>query len=606
MKAYEIAVNEADIVSITDLAGRIVYVNENFITISQYSKEELIGKNHRLIKSGEHSREFFSEMWHTISKGKHWRGEIKNKAKDGSYYWVDTTITPVFDDENRIYQYLSIRNLISTQKENEEKLIRYQAALLKREDQLKDAQRIAKTGSWYLDIAANSLNWSDETYSIFEIPPGTPVSYADFLTMVHPDDKENVHQSWQRAIRGEPYDIEHRIRTARGEKWVRENAHLEFNKLGILTGGVGVIQDVTEKRKTEESLRQSEILYRSLFDNSPFPIAIIDTSSLKFLMVNQAAEKLYGYPATELLQLTAYDIRIAEEHEQMNEQLKSRQYTTDNSYRSHKTKSGSVLKVEPFITMIDFKGREAYLVTINDITEKLRAREDLVATKLRHQNDVVRAAMEAQEKERGVVGRELHDNINQLLVASNLYLKNIKPASDADRELLNKSTGIIREAITEIRTLSWTLVPPSLKDLSLEESLRDLSENFKVTTTLVEFDIDIREELLQEGLKLNIYRIIQEHFNNIIKYADATKVKVILRQEKNTVTLEITDNGKGFDPHQKPKGIGFANIIHRAEVYAGKVVLSSSPGNGCKILINFNLGQTAIRSRQSSHYPRSS
>lgn len=115
-------INQAAIVSETDRAGTITYANEKFCDISQYSQEELLGKNHNLINSGYHSKDFFADLWRTISSGKVWKGEIKNKAKDGSYYWVDSTIAPMFNEKGEIVKYLSIRFDITEQKAITERL----------------------------------------------------------------------------------------------------------------------------------------------------------------------------------------------------------------------------------------------------------------------------------------------------------------------------------------------------------------------------------------------------------------------------------------------------------------------------------------------------
>ncbi|AFS82957.1 PAS domain-containing protein [Candidatus Nitrosopumilus sediminis] len=104
------------IVAITDLEGTIIYANKKFCKLSKYSEEELIGQNHRLIKSDEHSDEFFADMWNTISSGKIWDGEIKNRAKDGSFYWLKTTIIPVFDSDKNIKNYVAIRTDITKEK----------------------------------------------------------------------------------------------------------------------------------------------------------------------------------------------------------------------------------------------------------------------------------------------------------------------------------------------------------------------------------------------------------------------------------------------------------------------------------------------------------
>lgn len=129
LKAYEQAIDENIISTITDAQGIIVHANRKFCEVSQYSPSEVVGKSHKIVNSGFHSKEFFKNMWQTIGRGKVWHDEIKNRAEDGSLYWVDTVIVPIKDEQNQNTHFLSLRTLITERKELEKKKAKYVSSL---------------------------------------------------------------------------------------------------------------------------------------------------------------------------------------------------------------------------------------------------------------------------------------------------------------------------------------------------------------------------------------------------------------------------------------------------------------------------------------------
>ena len=234
-----------NIVSVADKQGRIIDVNETFCRISGYTREELLGQDHRTINSGIHSETFFKEMWQTISSGKPWTGEVCNRAKNGELYWVESSILPILDADGQPQKYISIRTDVTHLKKTERKLI--------------EAQSLAKLGHWEADLITGALDWSDNIYEIFGFDKTRfSPSIEVFKQAIHPDDVELVEASEREASISGVHDVVHRIVRPNGEvRYVHElgQGHRESGKLVRLSG---TVQDITDLKEVEAALKKSE------------------------------------------------------------------------------------------------------------------------------------------------------------------------------------------------------------------------------------------------------------------------------------------------------------------------------------------------------------
>jgi two-component system sensor histidine kinase UhpB len=243
--------------------------------------------------------------------------------------------------------------------------------------------------------------------------------------------------------------------------------------------------------------------------------------------------------------------------------------------------------------VFDEKGMPVRMAgSMQDITERKKAEEDfklmkkvLLDQKVEEQKKITRAIIKAQEKERRHMGEELHDNINQMLAGAKLYLSVAANGNGAVKEALQYPMQLIDETMQEIRLLTRKSVTPkqniNLKDL-IETLLSTMFKNTQVRTLLF---YNLPDEVTDDDLKLNIYRIIQEQTCNIVKHANADAVEISVKPNDHLIEITVRDDGNGFDINKKREGIGIANIINRAESFNGGVDIESSPGNGCRLQV---------------------
>ncbi len=218
--------------------------------------------------------------------------EYQARCKDGSVIWVSENVRSIQGGDGALLYYEGTVENISARKLAEE-------TLRESETRLNRAQAVAHTGSWEMDVKKNILTWSAETYRIFGITPGAPLTLDFFLAQVHPDDADSVSRAWQAAIQGAPYDIEHRILVGENIKWVRERAELEIDTDGSALRGIGTVQDITERKQAEEALQNREASLQAVLQSTADGILAVDPEN-KVLYANERFAEMWLIPQSVL------------------------------------------------------------------------------------------------------------------------------------------------------------------------------------------------------------------------------------------------------------------------------------------------------------------
>jgi two-component system sensor histidine kinase UhpB len=340
------------------------------------------------------------------------------------------------------------------------------------------------------------------------------------------------------------------------------------------------------RRRDMDTLRSSERKYKLLFESNPLPMWMVSRSTLDIIDVNEAAITHYGYTKEEFLKINSVNLRPEEDiaEYRMNNRKKNSGLYKSGLWR-HKKKDGTVIMVDVIAHDVLYENKQVRLILANDVTEKMYAEAELARQRTRQQKLITETSIQVQEREREEIGKELHDNINQILAAAKLYLQHGIRKTDCDSEILQKSLENIDLAIAEIRKLSQVLVAPSLGDITLTQAIEQLILLIENTTSL-KMTLDsgnFNEDALDRNVKLTLYRIVQEQINNILKHSRATSASIRLGLVSKDIFLSIKDDGIGFDTTKNSGGIGLRNIANRVDFYDGVVQIVSSSGNGCTL-----------------------
>ncbi len=341
-------------------------------------------------------------------------------------------------------------------------------------------------------------------------------------------------------------------------------------------------------------LRKSVANHRLIFQKSTLPQLICTQKDLHIIKVNEAALDLYGYDEAEFLHLDIRHLRLPSDRGALDGRVKEAlELDKPPKYIvTHVKKNGQQLIIEVSAAKMDYDGVPCFLISLNDYTHRAHLEREIEDISLRAQKNIMKATLDGQEKQREEIGKELHDNINQVLATVRLLLSLLRTEDAAKAEIISKSKESVNYCIEEIRRLSHSLTPPSLKEISLKEAIEGMIGKLSfVKGEQVKLDIvnGLDENKLSEGLKVTVYRIIQEQLSNILKYASATQIQIKLSQNPYNLILLVEDNGQGFDVKATRKGIGLANIVSRAELYYGQAIIESSPGAGCTVLVIFTI-----------------
>ncbi|MBI3301005.1 MAG: PAS domain S-box protein [Deltaproteobacteria bacterium] len=376
------------------------------------------------------------------------------------------------------------------------------------------------------------------------------------------------------------------VKKSEEEIYAESSVTLLRDDNGTVVGVLAVTRDITERKRMEEALRQSEERFSKAFRASPLQISITTLAEGRYLDANDSFLRLVGYDREEVIGHTAAELRLwvnPEDRATLAQMLDQRQPVHETEIKFH-TKSGEIrdglVSEEP----IDLNGELCILSMLRDITERRRTEEKLqdYAERLRI---LSHRLMEVQESERRAIARELHDEIGQVLTGLRLTLEaSLHLPAEAARERMGAALTLANELIGRVRELALELRPAMLDDLGLVPALEWHYERYTGQTQVrVNFTHTGLASRPPQEVETAAYRIVQASLTNVALHAGVNEVTVRLRADQDQLVIEIQDQGMGFDPDTVLAGSassGLAGMRERAMLLGGQLTVESAPGDG--------------------------
>ncbi|HLF74307.1 MAG TPA: PAS domain S-box protein [Anaerolineales bacterium] len=631
-----------------DVAGRLLFVNQAFCDMLGYSESELVGRTIWELTHEEDIEENKRLYDRLLVEGTPFRLEKRLIRRDGSTLWVNVSVSPIMDAAGRPQSAVSVSVDISRRKQAEEELRRSEERERVRAAQLEAIMEAVPAVIWIAqDPECRVISGNRLSYEILRLPVNANPSLSA-PEDIRPTNFEVLYDGRvlqpeelpvQRAARGEEvrnfeeevrfddgtsifllgnatplYDARNNLSGAvaafvditqrkRAEGALRDlNTQLE-NRVQKRTATIQTInqslrEEITERKKVEEALRESEATARMILDTSPDAVVITDEAG-RIVRVNAQIESLFGYQPGEVLGKpveTLIPERFRERHMQHQLTYEEKRYRRSMGLGMElfgRRKDNSEFPVDVMLTPIStIKGWDV-MITVRDSTERKRMEQALRESYGRLQV-LSRRLVEVQEEERRVLARELHDRVGQTLAALNINL--IIMSGQLPEEALQRlgsrlddSMQLVSDAITLVRNVMTDLRPAILDDYGLEAALQSYIDEYRHRYGIkVAFDHAPQPiPRLGPSREMTLLRIAQEALTNVARHAQADQVSVSLRLDDNdTVRLTVQDNGVGIEALEgtrHPDSHGLKIMRERAEAFGGTVVIETAPGQGTKI-----------------------